>query len=193
MRDDLLKRIAVLYHFTDVRNVPLIREHGGLFPLAELRRRRIEIPAPGGNEWSHVANGMKRMDEYVHLCFRPNHPMEFRAREDGRIIESRFLQVHPEVLHWKGVLFSPDVSNKSGVEPYPIEEALEMIDYEVLYARTDWSNPEIRRRLQQAEKCEVLVPGFIPLELIRNPSWLSALCSFPCPESRSWSGRSASS
>lgn len=168
MRDDLLKRIAVLYHFTDVRNVPLIREHGGLFPLAELRRRRIEIPAPGGNEWSHVANGMKRMDEYVHLCFRPNHPMEFRAREDGRIIESRFLQVHPEVLHWKGVLFSPDVSNKSGVERYPIEEALEMIDYEVLYARTDWRNPEIRRRLQQAEKCEVLVPGFIPLELIRN-------------------------
>jgi hypothetical protein len=45
-----------------------------------------------------------------------------------------------------------------------------MIDYEVLYSRTDWKNPEIRQRLLQAEKYEVLVPGPIPLEMIRNLS-----------------------
>ena len=66
------------------------------------------------------------------------------------------------------MLFTPDVSNKSGVQSFSIEEASDMIDYEVLYTRTDWRDPAIKQRLVQAEKCEILVPGFIPLELIRN-------------------------
>ncbi len=94
--------------------------------------------------------------------------MEFRAREDGRINDSIFLQVHPEVLQWNNVRFTPDVANKSGVQIYTIEEAIELIDFEVLYTRTKWSDPEIQQRLQQAEKCEVLVPQLIPLEMIRN-------------------------
>lgn len=163
-----LKRIPVLYHFTDRRNLALIRQLGGLYPLSELRKKGIEVPVPGGNPWSHEANGMKGMDQYVHLCFRSTHPMEFVAREEGRIGDSIFLQVHPEVLQWEGVRFTPDVANKSGVQVYEIDEALEMIDFEVLYTRTDWRNPAIRQRLQQAEKCEVLVPRLIPLELIRN-------------------------
>lgn len=168
MAKDLLKQIPVLYHFTDRRNLPVIRKLRGLYPLAELRRKGVEIPAPGGNVWSHDANGMKGMDEYVHLCFRSSHPMEYVARQEGRIVDSIFLQVHPEVLQWEGVRFTPDVANKSGVKVYGIDEAREMIDYEVLYTRTDWRDPAIRQRLQAAEKCEVLVPRFIPLELIRN-------------------------
>jgi hypothetical protein len=54
------------------------------------------------------------------------------------------------------------------VEACTIEAAVDIIDFEVLYTRTDWADPEIRRRLQQAEKYEVLVPKRIPLSLIRN-------------------------
>lgn len=165
-----LKSIAVLYHFTDRRNLPMIRELGGLFPYAELKRRRVPIPAPGGNEWSHDADGMRGLDEYVHLCFRNNHPMERYARAEGRIQDSIFLEVHPEVLEWDGVLFTPDVSNKRGVPQYPMTDAAKMIDYEVLTRWTDWKDPEIYARLTQAEKCEILVPRFIPSELIRNLS-----------------------
>lgn len=168
MIKDPLKRISFLYHFTDRRNLDLIRKLGGLHPLAELKRKGIEVPAPGGNEWSHDADGMTGMDEHVHLCFRSNHPMEYVARKEGRIADSIFLNVHPQVLQWEGVLFTPDVANKSGVQAYPIHDAVEMIDYEVLYTRTDWSDPSIRQRLLQAEKCEVLVPRLIPLDLIRN-------------------------
>ena len=168
MNKDPLKRIPFLYHFTDRRNLDLIRELGGLYPLAELRRKGIRIPAPGGNEWSWDANGLKGFDEYVHLCFRATHPMEHVARSEGRIGDSIFLNVHPDVLQWEGVLFTPDVANKKGVQAYPVREAAEMIDYEVLYTRTDWRNAAIQQRLQQAEKCEVLVPRLISLELIRN-------------------------
>jgi hypothetical protein len=168
MAKDQLKTIPVLFHFTDRRNLPMIQDLGGLYPYAVLRRRGIEIPAPGGNEWSHDANGMQGLDEYVHLCFRSTHPMEFVARTEGRIQDSIFLNVHPDVLQWEGVLFAPDVSNKQGVPRYSMDEAHNMIDYAVLYKRTDWKDPAIRARLSQAEKCEILVPRFIPLELIRN-------------------------
>ena len=146
----------------------VVRDMGGIYPYAELKRRGVQVPAPGGNERSHDENGRRGLDEYVHLCFRPNHPMEFVARSEGRIQDSIFLSVHPDVLQWPGVMFTPDVSNKSGVRQYPMTEAANMIDYEVLYTRTDWKDPAIRARLTQAEKCEILVPRFIPLELIQN-------------------------
>lgn len=163
-----LKRITLLYHFTDRRNLPLIREHGGLYPMAKLRKKKIEVPAPGGNEWSQNADGVKGMDEYIHLCFRNTHPMEYVARQEGRIKDTVFLQIHADVLLWDDVKFTPDISNKSGVKIYSMEQAKKLIDFEVLYTRTDWSDREVQKRLQQAEKYEILVPKKIPLELIRN-------------------------
>lgn len=165
---DPLKQIAVLYHFTDRRNLPSIRQYGGIYPMAELRKMGIEVPAPGGNEWSRDADGLKGMDEYVHLCFRNNHPMEYLARQEGRIGDTIFLQIHADVLLWEDVKFTPDVANKAGVKTYSMDDARKMIDFEVLFTRTDWRNAGIQGRLQQAEKSEILVPKLIPLELIRN-------------------------
>ena len=136
--------------------------------LARLTDLGIEIPAAGGNNWSHDADRQKGLDKYVHLCFRNTHPMEYSARQAGRIIDSIFLQIHLKALETEGVKFTSDVSNKSGVPIYPIDDAHNMIDWEVLYTRTDWNDPAIQERLKRAEKCEILVPDRIPLELIRN-------------------------
>lgn len=163
---DSLEKIPLLYHFTDRRNLDAIRQNGGLHPYSDLVKKGIAIPAPGGNQWSHDADEMVGVDRYVHLCFRNQHPMEYVARQDGRITDSIFLQIHPSVLQIPGVLFTDDVSNKSGVVPVPIADAA--IDYEVLYTRTDWSDPAIQQRLRQIEKSEVLVPACIPLSHIRN-------------------------
>jgi len=111
---------------------------------------------------------MKGLDKYVHLCFRMNHPMLFRAMQDKRIEVPIYLEVHPDVLQIDGVVYTADVSNKSGVDIYKLEQAREMVDFEVLYTRTEWKDPEIQQRLRQAEKCELLVPDHIPLDLIRN-------------------------
>src|SRR5260370_4560046 len=75
--NDPLSRITRLYHFTDRQNLPLIQKLGGLYPPSQLEARGIQIPAPGGNQWSRDADKMSGMDRYVHLCFRPNHPMEY--------------------------------------------------------------------------------------------------------------------
>jgi hypothetical protein len=133
-----------------------------------LVQKGVVIPAPGGNNWSHDADAMNGVDVDVHLCFRNNHPMEHVARRDGRITDTIFLQIHASVLQWPGVRFTSDVANKSGVVPVPIANAEPLIDFEVLYTRTDWKDAAIMARLQQAEKCEVLVPHVIPVGLIRN-------------------------
>jgi hypothetical protein len=49
-----------------------------------------------------------------------------------------------------------------------MEQARGMIDYEVLYSRTNWSDSSVQQRLQTAEKYEILVPRVIPLDLMRN-------------------------
>ncbi|GHC64179.1 DarT ssDNA thymidine ADP-ribosyltransferase family protein [Limoniibacter endophyticus] len=164
-----IDEIPRLYHFTDKKNLPLIRELGGLLPRAELEKRDIKIPAPGGNEWSISADGWKNMDKYVHLCFRKNHPMEYVAKQDSRISQSVFLEIKRDVLSIPGVLFTNDVANKNGVEAVSIDQANSMVDFEVLYTKTDWSDPAIKARLAQAEKYEVLVPAIIPLNLIGMP------------------------
>ncbi|MGV3615757.1 MAG: DarT ssDNA thymidine ADP-ribosyltransferase family protein [Fimbriimonas sp.] len=164
----LVFSVPAFYHFTDIRHVPLIRKHGGLFSMAELRKRHIEVPYPGGNEWSQDADKTSGMDEYVHLCFRPNHPMEYMAREEGRIDRSIFLEIDPQILTIGGIMFSPGVSNKSGMTIHSLEKARELIDFEVLYTRTDWHDSEIQLRLRAAEKAELLVPHHVPLEYIRN-------------------------
>lgn len=168
MTTNSLNQIPRLYHFTDRRNLDLIRQLGGLHPMADLLKRGVAVPAPGGNQWSRDADGLKGLERYVHLCFRSNHPMEHRARQDGRIADSIFLEIHPSVMQFEGVRFTADVSNKSGVESVPIAEAAAIIDFQVLYTRTDWTDPAIQARLQQVEKYEVLVPCCIPLTLIRN-------------------------
>jgi hypothetical protein len=165
---DPLKQITCLYHFTDTRNLPLIRQHGGLYPFSHLQRQGVEIPAAGGNEWSREADELKGVGKYVHLCFRSEHPMEYQARQGGRIIESIFLQIEPAVLYWPDVKYTSDVSNKSGVPIHSVDEARAMIDYAVICTRTDWKDPEIQTRLKAAAKCELLVPRCIPLALIRN-------------------------
>ena len=160
--------VTKFYHFTDRRNLPQIRELGGLYSLARLREMEVEIPCPGGNQWSHDADEQNGVDRYVHLALKLDHPMEYLARQEGRLDRVLYLEIDAVVRFLDGVKFTPDVSNKSGVGMHRLQEARDMIDFEVLYTQTNWGNPAIQHRLQKAEKCEILVPDHVPLKYIRN-------------------------
>jgi hypothetical protein len=60
------------------------------------------------------------------------------------------------------------MANTNNIKFHTMDQARTLIDYDVLYTRTNWSDSLIQQRLQAAEKYEILVPGAIPLELIRN-------------------------
>ena len=156
--------ISCFYHFTDTRNLASIREHGGLLPWSHIQGK---VPAPGGNDWSHDADAIKGQDQYVHLCFLPEHPMEFVAKRDGRIVESRFLRIDPSIIHTPGILFCPDVGNKAGVPMLGLAEAVSQMDFEILsLAHNRWLDPPLFERKKAACKYELLVPCKIPLSLI---------------------------
>jgi len=154
-----------VWHFTDHSNLELIKEYG-LLSLAELERRGISIPAPGGNEWSHDADKIKNLHEYVHLTFIDEHPMEYCARADGRIKSPIWLKIDVSVILGENVLFCSDVSNKTGVNMLTSEQAKVHIDFDALFTYMDWRDPMVQSRRQNAKKSEILVPNMIPVDKI---------------------------
>jgi len=162
--------VTTLYHFTDKRNLQAIRGAGGLYSLQKLNENGISVPFPGGNKLSQEEDVKKGLHRFVHLCFKSNHPMEHVAREKKHIGETVFLQVKHDVLELPGVMYSPGVANKSGMPVHTLEEAKknQLIDFEILFTYQDWRHPAVQDRRLQAEKCEILVPDYIPLGFIRN-------------------------
>ena len=64
------------YHFTDKKNLPLIREHG-LLCTSELKSRGLyESVVTGGDANSQESDRLKGTDKFVCLCFTDSHPME---------------------------------------------------------------------------------------------------------------------
>lgn len=155
-----------VWHFTDRSNLELILKNKGLLAFGELERRGIEIPSPGGNDWSHSADSIKGLDEYVHLAFVDDHPMLFRAKQEERIKDPIWLKIRSEIILGEDVRFCSDVSNKSGVAILDSEQAKEEIDFDVLFIRMDWRDPVIQQRRQAAIKSEILIPRLVPIEMI---------------------------
>ena len=155
-----------VWHFTDKSNLKSISQNEGLLSLGELERKGIDIPSPGGSEWSHDADKMKGLHEYVHLAFVDDHPMLFIAKQDERIKEPIWLKIKSEIILGHDVLFTSDVSNKSGVETMTSSEAKDSIDFEVLFTYMDWRDPDIQSRRQDAIKSEILIPKVVPVDMI---------------------------
>ena len=159
-------KFDAIWHFTDRSNLDSIEEHEGLLSLAEAERRGIRIPKPGGNQLSHELDRSKGLHEYVHLAFVNEHPMLFRAQEDGRIPDPIWVKIKSSILLGEDVRFCSAVCNKSGVDLLTAHEAATEIDFEVLFTYMNWSHPEINARRQAAIKSEILVPRFIPIDQI---------------------------
>ncbi len=156
-----------LYHFTDNSNLSSIAKHG-ILSKQQATKIGITITVPGGNEWSRDADAHKGLEDYVNLCFTRSHPMCHIAHMEGRIPDPQYLPIDPEILNTAGVKITIGVANKADTIILDVEDGLEQLDREVLYTRTDWDDASIQVRLRNAEKCEVLVPKIVPLNVIRR-------------------------
>lgn len=154
-----------VYHFTDEKNFPLIKEHGLLSKNA-MRAKGFWPVAPSGNDISWNADDKKEISDYVSLCMTRDHPMCFRAKEDGRISDPKYLAISPKVLLQDGVLFAQDIANKTGVSLLPLCEA--ELDIEVLYQYADWKNSGIKQRREVTKRYEILVPHGISCDMIKG-------------------------
>ena len=171
--EELIRRVEAgnrtpcLYHFTDTRNIPSIAANG-ILSRDEIARRCMPNVVCGGNEWSFDQDCRRGVSDYVHLCFFSDHPMEYRAKAEGRIEDSFFIKVLPDVLRADGVRFCAGVANAADSYLFGIEEFEQHMDTELLFKRTDWRLPEIQERLKLAKKYEILIPKFVSKDLLRK-------------------------
>lgn len=155
-----------LYHFTDEANFLSIDQRG-ILSKQQLRARKLWPPAAtGGNQLSWDLDLHRGIDPYVSLCMTQNHGMKFLAHKDGRLPNPRYLMIQPEVLLIPGVMIALGVANANNVEILPVADAVDRLDVQVLYTRTNWGDPAINLRLRAAEKFEVLIPNVVPRALI---------------------------
>jgi hypothetical protein len=166
---DPLLRIPHLFHFTDVVNLPRIKELDGLYATAKLREIGAEF-LPGGDEDSLSLDKRSGMDQFVHLCFELRHPMAGRIKgrkPDANLI---YLKIDRAILYQPGVKFATGVGYANNAETVTLEEAVQrnLIDFQILYTWMEWRDPEVQRRRRAAELCEILVPDFVPMTFIKN-------------------------
>ena len=168
-RDPLLA-ITKLYHFTDIRNLPLIKKLDGLWSTAKLRTGNWDF-FPGGNDWSLEQDERVGMHYFVHLCWDRNHHMEKRIGERDKDIKLFYLEIDRLILYEPGVLFTPDVANGKNVPRYSVQQAVDggMIDYDALNRRIgSLREPNNQARRQKAERTEILVPEHVAMMWITN-------------------------
>lgn len=94
--------------------------------------------------------------------------MQYIANNDGRHPNPIWLRIKSDILCENTTRFCCDVSNKSGVQILNSVEAKVQIDFEVLFKRLDWTDPAVSKRRRAAVKSEILVPNFIPLNMIKD-------------------------
>lgn len=172
-KKEFIERYApkCFYHFTDIRNIPSIRE-SGLLSHAELVNSCNTTFYPAGNTISQEVDADKGLNKYVHLCLHHKHPMEYIAKREGRVGNTVFLSVTLDVLDINGVFFTGEVANKSGVCLLEPENAYSELDLEVLYDGLNFGDPQIRKRHNIAVKYELLVPNHVPLEYLNLPQFI---------------------
>jgi hypothetical protein len=156
--------VRSFYHFTDERNLPSIRAQGGLLSRRELAARRLAPAADSGVPPPAASAGL---DLYVPLCLVPEHPVEAQARQENRLVHTRFVGVDPRILGLEGVRFCADPAGPKA-QLLTLKDAAKSIDFSVLYERHDWRDPAVQERRRRAKAYQLLVPQRVPLTSLRN-------------------------
>ncbi len=154
--------IDTLYHFTDVRNLPSIKRHGGLFSWKYCEEHNIKIPYQGGDDDSKQLDVKYGLQDYVRLSFCYDHPMAYRLEQKG--CEIKILEIKIDVALLEGTLFSDiNAADKLHTHGGSLEDLLN-VNFEAVkrqYVRKD--DPDFK-----PHQAEVMVKTFVPLEYIVN-------------------------
>jgi hypothetical protein len=157
------KKGIKLYHFTDRSNIGLIKEHKGLYSWDALDRRGIQVPFPGGSEFSRRLDLGKNMQDYVRICLHPNHPMKYIAHKDGRIPNPIVLEIDPEVLLWATTLYSNVNAAAGNANIGSTITEFSQINFDLCNSG-NWTGEHEKHCFQ----AEILIKNFLPIEFILN-------------------------
>ena len=154
--------VKYLYHFTDSRNIPSIKIHGGLLSWYYCHTHGITIPCQGGDDDSMGLDKKYGLEDYVRLSFCDDHPMAYRLRQSGSNIV--ILKINVDVALLKDTQFSDmNAADKRHTHGKELEH-LERVNFNATkrhYLRSE--DPDFK-----PHQAEVMVKTFIPLKYIEK-------------------------
>lgn len=154
--------IRYLYHFTDIRNIPSIKRHGGLFSWYYCKNNNISIPCQGGDYDSRELDKKYGLQDYVRLSFCDDHPMAYRLQQSGSDI--KVLRIKIDVALLKDTLFSDiNAADKLHTHGGSLED-LKRVNFTATKRHYVSKNEEDFKPHQ----AEVMVKTFVPLKYIEN-------------------------
>lgn len=154
--------IQYLYHFTDKRNIPSIKRHGGLLSWYYCMQNNITIPCQGGDYDSQELDKKYGLEDYVRLSFCDDHPMAYRLKQSGSNIV--ILKIKVDVALLKDTLFSDiNAADKLHSHGSGLED-LKKVDFNATKRHYVSKNDEDFK----SHQAEVMVKTFIPLKYIIN-------------------------
>lgn len=158
--------IKSLYHFTDKSNIKSIIKNGGLYSWHYSDRNNITIPYPGGDSLSRDLDKQYGLQDFVRLSFTKEHPMMYKAKDDGRIKNPIILEIDLKVCYFLNTKYANMNATKTGHNCGDSLNDLKAVKFDIVKLRNhfDIINIEDRKYFQ----AEVLVKTWIPIEFITN-------------------------
>jgi hypothetical protein len=170
--------ITHLWHFTDIRNLAVIRREGGLYSWAGLVALGIRDAHMMADSFSRMCDARLRREQYVRLSFIPNSWFFQRVRYSGQSVWLRFslkALVLGEVAYSLGNAASGFVAlqgnlpamgiNWDMATPFaaPCSDERGPTQYPRLY-QEQVGDPILFRQISNAWNSEVLIKHFLPLD-----------------------------
>ena len=158
--------IPCLHHFTDASNLSSICYHEGLLSLVAQRKQSVICSNHLSDDRSRDLDASNGLDKYVHLAFHKDHSMLRHARPRS-LSGIALLKVSTSVMYLPGVLFTKDVANQSAnPAQFSMDKLDEVADLEAMYPRGTPRRYDLDTSLGKWKRAEVLVPSFVPMNLI---------------------------
>lgn len=158
MRDYLKRQnIAALYHFTNIENLPLILQVGGLCSKEWLEHNGLlDRINTGGNMLSKAPDQRHGNWDKVSLSFCQNHPMAYYREAEQHMC---YAVIKLDVALRRGVQFTDRNATDNNEQRGEGLQGLSLVDFSAVRANFPYGSNE-RRKKKQAE---ALTPDFVPL------------------------------
>ncbi len=158
------KGIDRLYHFTDERNIASIEKCECLYSWARCISEGVDIPFPGGSDYSRRLDCQYGLQDYVRLSFCNDHPMMWHLNNRGyKLVLIEFkLDLFKETVFGFTDRNATAHDHKTGFGAASID--LVDLDATQRHYVSHRREPEVFH-LHQAE---ILIEGKLPLDFVIN-------------------------
>jgi len=167
----ILKRhnIQSLWHFTDIRHLPLIKSLDGLRSKDFLEKNGYWNKIyPGGNEDSHRLDRQLGNWDKISLNFTPHTPMAYHKKKEKHLV---FIKIDIRVAALSGVYFTDCNATRlrNGQKREKGVRGLSNVRFEYIHSKPKPNDQNWRKFVQ----AEVLVPHHIPIEYFKKIHFIS--------------------